>query len=94
MVDKSNSNGRNQAKQEKLNSFGNWLVWSGITESMLIRKDVWDLVSLKPRFERQNPNLWIEEIKEDYMAVGTAQQIIEKGASNQIVFNIMDLKVP
>ena len=94
MTDESNSNGGNQAKREKLTGFANWPVWSGITESMLIEKDVWDLVLSGPRPERQNPNLWTKEIKEDRMAVGKAQRIIREGVSDQIAFNIMDLKDP
>ncbi len=43
----SNSN-ENQAKREKLTRFANWLVWLGIIESMLIEKDVWDLVLIGP----------------------------------------------
>ena len=90
----SNSGGNYQAKREKLVDFSNWPVWSGITESMLIEKDVWDLVSTGPRPERQNTTLWAKEVKEDRMAVGIAQQIIREGVSDQIAFNIMDLKDP
>ena len=61
---------------------------------MLIEKDVWDLIATGPRPERQNPNLWAKEIKEDRMAVGIAQWIIREGVSDQIAFNIMDLKDP
>lgn len=93
MADDLNSGG-NQAKREKLTGFANWPVWAGITESMLIEKDVWDLVSSGPRPERQNPGLFSKEIKEDRMAIGTAQQIIREGVSDQIAFNIMDLKNP
>lgn len=88
------SNTGNQAKREKLIGFANWPVWSGITESMLIEKDVWDLISSGPRPERQNPTLWAKEIKEDRMAVGIVQRIIREGVSDQIAFNIMDLKDP
>ncbi len=94
MADESNSNAGNQAKREKLTGFANWSVWSGITESMPIEKDVWDLVSTGLRPKRQNPTLWAKEIKEDRMAVGIAQQIIREGVSDQIAFNIMDLKDP
>ena len=90
MADKSHFNRGNQAKQEKLTGFANWLVWSGITESMLIEKDVWDLVLSRPRPKRQNPNLWIKKIKEDHMTVSIAQWFIREGVSNQIAFNIID----
>ena len=89
----SNSNG-NQAKREKLIGFANWPVWLGITVSMLIEKDVWDLISIGPRPPRKNTGLLTKEIKEDRMAVGIAQSIIQEGVSNQIAFNIMDLKNP
>ena len=61
---------------------------------MLIEKGVWDLVSTGPRPVRENPSLWSKEVKEDRMAVGTAQRIIREGVSDQIAFNIMDLKDP
>lgn len=86
MAEESGSNTGNQAKREKLIGFANWPVWSGITESMLIEKDVWDLISSGPRPERQNPTLWAKEIKEDRMAVGIAQRIISEGVSDQIAF--------
>ncbi len=61
---------------------------------MLIEKDVWDLISTGPRPVRENPDLWSKEVKEDHMAVGTTQRIIREGVSDQIAFNIMDLKDP
>ncbi len=71
MTEESHSGG-SHAKREKLTGFANWPVWSGIIESMLIEKDVWDLVTTGPRLPRENPGLWSKEIKEDRMAVGTA----------------------
>ena len=94
MAEESSNSSGNQAKREKLTGFANWPVWSGITESMLIEKDVWDLISTGPRPQRENPGLWSKEIKEDRMAVGIAQRIIREGVSDQIAFNIMDLKDP
>ncbi len=93
MAKESNSEGT-QAKREKLIGFANWPVWSEIIESILIEEDVWDLVFTKPQPVRENPSLWSKEVKEDRMAVGIAQQIIRKGVSDQIAFNIMDLKEP
>lgn len=61
---------------------------------MLIEKDVWDLVLIEPRPQCKNPGLWSKEIKEDCMAVGIVQRIIKESVSNQIAFNIMDLKDP
>lgn len=92
MTEETGSIGKSQAKREKLTSFANWPVWSGITESMLIEKEFWDLVSTGSCLKRQNPMLWAKEIKEDRMAVGIALQIITEGVSDQIALNIMDLK--
>ena len=55
-----------------------------ITKSMLIEKDVWDLVVTGPRPERQNPGLFTKEVKEDRMAVGIARRIILEGVSGQL----------
>ncbi len=93
MAEESN-NGGTQAKREKLTGFVNWPVWSGITKSMLIEKNVWDLVTTSPQPPRENPGLWSKEIKEDRMTVGTVQRIIREGVNDQIAFNIMDLKDP
>lgn len=68
----SNSGEGSQAKREKLTSFSNWLIWSGITESMLIEKDVWDLILEEPCFPCSNPILLSKGMKEDQMAVGIA----------------------
>lgn len=94
MAEESSNSGRNQAKREKLIGFTNWPVWSGITKSMLIEKDVWNLVLTGPRPQCENPGLWSKKIKENRMAVDIAQKIIRKGVSDQIAFNIMDLKDP
>ncbi len=93
MAEESHSGGT-KAKQEKLTGFVNKPVWSEITESMLIEKGVWYLVSTGPRPVCKNPGFWSKEVKEDRMVVGIAQRIIRKGVSNQIAFNIMDLKDP
>ena len=61
---------------------------------MLIKKDVWDLILTGPRPQCENPGLWSKKVKEDRMAVGIAQRIIIEGVSDQIAFNIMDLKDP
>lgn len=59
-----------------------------ITKSMLIEKDVWNLILTGPRLERQNPMLFSKEAKKDRMVVEIAWQII------LIAFNIMDLEDP
>ena len=70
MVKKLFNSNRNQAKKKKLTGFANWPVWSGIIKSMLIEKDVWDLISIRPRSQCKNPGLWSKEVKEDRIAVG------------------------
>lgn len=61
---------------------------------MLIEKDIWDLVSTGPCSLHQNPALFSKEMKEHQMAIGIGQRIIREGVSDQIAFNIMDLKDP
>ena len=87
----SSSNG---AKREKLTGFANWPIWSMITKTMLIEKDVWDLIETGPRLLRENPTLFGKKVKEDQMAIGIARRIIVEGISSQIAFNIMDLEDP
>ncbi len=95
MEEELNSNNReNQANREKLTGFANWPIWSMITKSMLIEKDLWDLVSTCLRPEQQNPALLTKKVKEDRIAVGIAQQIITEDVSNEIAFNIIDFEEP
>lgn len=47
---------------------------------------------IEPCFKYQNLSFWMKKIQKDCMVIGIAQQIIKKGISNQIAFNIMDLK--
>lgn len=63
-----------------------------ITKLMLIKKDVKDFVLIGPYPKQQNPMLWKKEVKEDYIAVKIACQIIIEEVNNQIAFNIMDLE--
>lgn len=65
-----------------------------ITRSMMIKKDVWDLISTGSHPKRQNPALFTKEVKEDRMTIGIAQRIITEGVRDQITFNIMDLENP
>lgn len=62
-----------------------------IIESMLMEKNVWDLIKKRPRPAWENPTLWQKEIKEDQMAIEIVRCIIIEGVNNQIAFNIMDL---
>lgn len=59
---------------------------------MFIKKDIWDLVPKGPSLLYSNPALFLKELKEDCMAIDTAQQIIQEDVNNQITFNIIDLK--
>ena len=93
MSEESSTNST-QAKQERLTGFANWPIWSMITKSMLIEKDVWDLIAISLRPERQNPGLFTKKVKEDRMAVGIARRIILESISDQIAFNIIDLEDP
>lgn len=63
-------------------------------KSILMKKDVWDLVKTGLWPKQQNPGLFLIEVKEDQMAVGIAWWIILEGVNNQIAFNIMDLEDP
>ena len=47
------------AKRKKLIGFSNWAQWASFTKSMLIKKDVWDLVETGLRPLQQNASrLW------------------------------------
>lgn len=65
-----------------------------LTWSMMIKKNIWDFISKRPREPIANPALFGKEAKENRMAIGIAQQIITEGISNQIAVNIMDLEDP
>lgn len=93
MSDETSTTGT-QAKREKLTGFVNWPLWSMLTRSMMIEKDVWDLISQGPREPIANPALFGKEAKENQMAIGIAQRIITEGISDQIAVNIMDLEDP
>lgn len=42
------------AKQEKLVGHSNWPIWLMIAKSMLMQKDIWDLIEKKPRLAQEN----------------------------------------
>lgn len=63
-----------------------------IIKSMLIEKDIWDLIATGLCFKCQNPGLFTKKVKEDQMAIGTARYIILKYINDQIAFNIIDLE--
>ena len=39
-----NSNADHKSKQEKLKGFENWPQWAGLTQAMLEKKEVWDVI--------------------------------------------------
>lgn len=83
------------AKREKLTGFSNWAQWASLTKSMLIEKDVWDLVETSPQRQQQNAStLFDHKVKEDQIAVGTAGRIIREGVSNNLFNNIIDIDNP
>ena len=83
------------AKREKLIGFSNWAQWASLTKSMLIEKDVWDLVKIDPWPLQQNASrLWDHKEKEDWIAVETAGRIIWKGVSDNLFNNIIDIDDP
>ena len=63
-----------------------------LTQSMMIKKYVWYLISKGPREPIANPALFGKEAKENQMAIGITQRIITEGISDQIAVNIMDLE--
>ena len=48
MSDETYTNGT-KAKRDKLTRFVNWPLWSILTRSMMIEKDVWDHISKGPQ---------------------------------------------
>lgn len=90
-MNKNSLGGSGQAKQKLLTGFINWPIWVMLTKSMLIEKDVWDLISNRSCPIRGHNSGWNKENKEDRMIIGIAQKIIIKGVSSQITFNIMDI---
>lgn len=82
MVKKSLNFVKSKAKREKLTGFANWPVCSDITKSILIEKDVWDLVSTRPHSQYKNPEIWAKKVKKDRIAVGIVQRIIKKAVSD------------
>lgn len=59
---------------------------------MLIEKDIWDLVLIGPCFICKNLRIWAKKVKKDQIVVDITQQIIREDVSNQITFNIIDIK--
>lgn len=89
MTDKRNNNTSGGLYREKLSGFTNWLQQSDFMKIILIKKDVWDLVEIRPK-----PNLATiqkQKTKENQRAIGMATQIIKKGVSNDIFNNIIDI---
>ena len=80
------------AKKEKLIGFSNWARWASLINSILIEKDVWDLVETGSRPLQQNiSKLWDYKEKEDRIAIETAGHIIKKDVSDNLFNNIIDI---
>lgn len=48
MVKKLSKFSESQVKRQKLIEFANELVWSSISKTILIKKDLWDFVFIRP----------------------------------------------
>lgn len=79
-------------RRKKLTGFINWLQSSNLTKAMLIEKDVWDLVEIRPR--PVLTTIWEQKTKENRMAMRKVTQIIKKGISDNIFNNIIDVTDP
>ena len=55
----------NNAKQEKLIGFSNWPRWSALTKAILIKKEVWNLVSVREQAIQMSNLLWDYQVKKD-----------------------------
>lgn len=62
-----------------------------LIKSMLIEKNLWNLISNRSCPIRGPNSSWNKENKEDKMIIEIVQKIIIKGVSSQIAFNIMDI---
>lgn len=47
---------------------------------------------MEPWHQYEYLGFWGKKIRKDRIAIGIAQRIIKEGVSNQMAFNIMDLK--
>lgn len=48
---------------------------------MLIKKKILDLILIEPWPKRQNPKIWVKEIKKDRIAVSIAQKLLDRASA-------------
>lgn len=77
---------------KKLTGFNNWLRWSNLMTTMLVEKNIWNLIKTGPK--PASVRIWEQKIKENWIAIGTVTQIIKEGISNNIFNNIIDITDP
>lgn len=65
-----------------------------LTQSMMIEKDVWNLISKESQEPITNLSLFGKEAKENRMTIGITQRIMKESISDQIRVNIMNLGDP
>lgn len=95
MASDKTSTSSSSAKRERLTGYSNWTRWASLTKSMLIEKDVWDLVETDPRPIKQNAStLFDHKVKEERIAIGAAGRIIREGLSNDLFNNVIDIDDP
>ena len=86
----SSANSTPSNKREKLVGFSNWPRWAALTKTMLISKDLWNLVPVGSQPIVYKGALWDHRRKDDRMAIGKATEIIQGGVSDNLFNNIID----
>lgn len=66
---KSRFGKNSQAKCEKLARFINLLILAIMIESMIIKKDVWNIIFIGPHFLQEANTDWNKENKENQMTI-------------------------
>ncbi len=86
----SSADSTSSNKREKLVGFSNWPRLAALTKTMLISKDVWNLVPVGPQPIVYKGALRDHRRKDDRMAIGKATDIIQGGVSDNLFNNIID----
>lgn len=63
-----------------------------VSKSILIKKNMWDLVITEPQPQWENHQIWAKEVKKNRIIMEIIWQIILKNVRNQITFNIIRLE--
>ena len=85
----TNKNDDHERKREKLCDFENWPQWTGLTQTMLEEKEVWDVVNRS----RADPTTAAQTRKKEKDSVVTSK-IIKQGVNNNLYINIIGEKTP